>query len=215
MNDESHDRDPSKCPRNKADGTPCGNGAGKGTKHLGMGPCYKHGGRNVKWDTHFETQMATNRMRTYGAPIDTDPQTALMDEVQRTAGHVAWLGAVVAELQHDGDGYIEVANEAGERVFVPRSGLKQLDAGGRHERPSVWVELYQTERTHLARVCKMAIDAGVSQALVDIARENGRSLGEWVRNVLFDPDLQLTETQKEVAKSVLMKHLQKTLEPTQ
>jgi hypothetical protein len=103
MNDDQPERDPRKCPRNKADGTPCGNIAGKGTNHKGKGPRYKHGGRSRTWDAHFEKEMVAERMRTYGSPVDVEPHVALLEEVRRTAGHVAWLGAVVAELAHKAD----------------------------------------------------------------------------------------------------------------
>jgi hypothetical protein len=38
-----------------------------------------------------EKAVAEQRMRTYGSPIDVEPHVALIEEVRRTAGHVAWL----------------------------------------------------------------------------------------------------------------------------
>ena len=72
------------------------------------------------------------RLGAYGAPIVIDPTTALLQEVHRTSGHIAWLSAEI-------DG---------------QSDIQQ------HE-TQVLVTMYQRERDHLMRVAKTAIDAGV------------------------------------------------------
>src|SRR5512133_2133387 len=138
--------DPTRCPRIKGDGTQCKRVAGHGTNHKGRGPCSSHGGRAPNWDKHFERETVEERMRTYGTPIDVEPHDALLQEVRRTAGHVAWLGGIVAELLHEGDGYSESIDDDGKRTLRPRSGLKQMDTTGKFEKPSVWVEMYQEER---------------------------------------------------------------------
>lgn len=45
-------------------------------------------------------------MRTYGVPVDIDPEDALREEIHRTVGHVRWLAEKVAGLGDD-----EVINE--------------------------------------------------------------------------------------------------------
>src|SRR6186713_1591067 len=47
------------------------------------------------------------------APQSTEPHDALLQEVRRTAGHVAWLNGVVTELLHEGDGYEESIDDDG------------------------------------------------------------------------------------------------------
>lgn len=47
-----------------------------------------------------------------------------------------------------------------------------------------WLYLYREERMHLAKVAKMAIDAGVAQRLVSIAEDQGRILSAAIRAVL-------------------------------
>ena len=136
-------------------------------------------------------------MRAYGAPIDTDLVTVLTEEVQQTAGRVAWLSALVAELQHDGDGYSESIDDDGKRTLRLKTGLKQMDTSGKFEKPSVWVEMYQTERQHLARVCKMAIDIGVAERQMQAIE---RQAEEWIaiiRGVLNHPLLALTRSSKQ------------------
>ena len=199
------DRDPTRCPRDKADGSPCGNAAGKGTNHKGRGPCHKHGGRSKNWDVHFEKEIVAERVRTYGSPIDVEPHVALLDEVKRTAGHVSWLNGVVTELLHEGDGYSENIADDGTRTLRPRTGLKQMDTSSRFEKPSVWIEMYQEERRMLARVCKMALDAGVNERAVRIAEQQGELLAGVIRAILGD--LALTKEQQQQVPAVVRKHL--------
>lgn len=132
--------------------------------------CYSHGGRAP------QTQAAVERRReqeagrqavvTFGLPREIDPQSALLEEVHRTAGHVAYLGQVVADLE--------------------RADLKQLDTSERFDKPSVWVEMYQAERKHLVRVAAAAIGAGIAERQVRIAEEQGRMLAAVVHNVATD-----------------------------
>lgn len=111
--------------------------------------------------------MAANAVQVYGLPRDVDPQTALLEEVHRTAGHVAWLGEKVAAFAVDDD-------------------LKQRDQSGRFEKASVWLDIYQSERKHLTAVAKAAIDAGVAERQVRLAEEQGAVLADVLRNVLAD-----------------------------
>src|SRR4051794_26478174 len=95
MTKRRHDGDEPKklcgAKKTKGEGT-CRNLAGHRTPHPGTGRCWLHGGNTRNHIAKAETEQAVERMRTYGAPIDTDPLTALLDEIKRTAGHVSWLG---------------------------------------------------------------------------------------------------------------------------
>lgn len=104
-------------------------------------------------------------MITFGLPREIDPQQALLEEVHRTAGHVAWLQAKIASLPTDAE-------------------LKQLDKSEQFERPAVWVEMYQEERKHLARVSEAAIRAGIAERQVKLAEAQGAQLAGVLRNVL-------------------------------
>ncbi len=50
----------------------------------------------------------------------------------------------------------------------------------------MWVELYQAERSHLVRVAKACVDAGVAERQVRLAEEKGRQLASVLQNVLAD-----------------------------
>ena len=113
-----------------------------------------------------------DRLRTYGAGFQTDPLTAILQEVARTAGQVAWLEAKIAGLQ---DG-----------VQSKRGGEAIIEVTMFGKKPTVSMKLYQDERAHLAHVSKVALDNGVAANMLDIMKQNGRALGEFVAAMLHD-----------------------------
>lgn len=145
----------------------CHRPAGWGTSHPGIGRCKLHGGSTPDQIKHVNGQKAADAVVTFGLPREIDPQVALLEEVHRTAGHVSWLQAKIAEFETDDE-------------------LKQLDAAGKFERASVWVELYQSERAHAVKVSKAAIDAGIAERAVRLAEEQGRQLANVLRDVIAD-----------------------------
>lgn len=82
---------------------------------------------------------------------DVSPWDALLGEVRRTAGAVAWLDRKVGEAVDDDD----------------------LRPGGSH---FDWVKMRDKERQWLGRVSKMAVDAGVSAMLVSRETTAGEEL---------------------------------------
>lgn len=170
-------RDPERVCGAKTPHGPCQQWAGAGTSHKGQGNCKRHGGATPNHQVNVEKKQALERMRTYGEPIDTDPHAALLSEINRTAGHVAWLGEVVGGFT----GEQELEQKSGEWGY----------------KPAVLVELYQGERQHLARVCKMAIDAGIAERQVRIAESQGALLADILRGIF--EKLVLSKEQKEIA----------------
>jgi len=90
---------------------------------------------------------------------NTTPWEALLDEVRRSAGAVHWLDSKVAEASVDDD----------------------LAPGGSHHH---WVRERQIERAHLAKVAKVAIDAGIQERLVQTAELEVRVVGQAIQRVL-------------------------------
>jgi hypothetical protein len=151
--------------------------------------------------------MAERAVATYGLPREIDPRAALLEEVHRTAGHVAWLGQLVAELEHGGSGYRQDTIVDGEEervVYVPLTGLKQLSKDGKFEKPSVWWEMMMAERKHLREVCRDAASAGVEERAVRLAEQQGVALAGAVRSILAD--LQLTPDQLALVPAVVPRH---------
>jgi hypothetical protein len=180
---------------------PCQQWKGFRTSHPGIGSCWVHGGATANHQVAADRAMVEQRMRTFGNPIEKDPLNALLEEVHRSAGHVAWLQDLVGELEHGGAGYKKTTNDEGEMVFTPLSGLTQLDRSGKFEKASVWVELYQNERQHLARVCKMALDAGVDERRINLIERQATAVVELVKGVL--DDFNLTEEQLAMKNEIL------------
>lgn len=151
--------------RSKQTGEPCGRWV---TPPATV--CRWHGGNAGQVKAAVERRRQEGQAKaavvTFGLPREIDPQTALLEEVHRTAGHVAYLGQVVAELE--------------------QSELTQLDAGERFERPAVWVEMYERERTHLVKVAATCISAGIAERQVRLAEDQGRQLAGVLRDVLAD-----------------------------
>ena len=118
---------------------------------------------------------AEQAVAAYGLPREIDPAAALLEEVHRTAGHVAWLAAKVAEQQED-DLVWGLVEEA-DKTATETPGRDILHAA----RPSVWLDLYQRERKHLVQVSKTALDAGINERLVHLAEQQGNMLAEVIR----------------------------------
>ena len=114
-------------------------------------------------------------MAFYGSPIETSPIEALLDEVSRTAGHVAWLGQRIA--QFDVPLTEEVDDNTGKVKVIRPAGMPPEVEG--------WIRIYQSERTQLIKASKMALDAGVNERLVQIAEHQGAKLADAVETILL------------------------------
>jgi hypothetical protein len=60
-------------------------------------------------------------------------------------------------------------------------------------------------------VSKVALDNGVAEKLLDVMKQNGRALGDFVGAVLHDERLALTSEQMEAAKIVVQELMQNAL----
>jgi hypothetical protein len=138
----------------------CQNYAGYGTDHKGFGRCKFHGGATPNHTTSAVAAAVAARSGGYGEPISIDPMAALLGEVNRTSGHVAWLAA---DLQRHSD----------PAEFETR----------------ILRKLYSDERAHLVRVAKAAVDAGFAEREVFLAEEQGRVLVQVIQAVMGALDL--------------------------
>ncbi|MGI5155791.1 hypothetical protein [Microbispora sp. CA-102843] len=161
-----------KCHGKKRDGsgTYCHRPAGWGTDHVGIGRCKLHGGSTPNHGTAARQEIARQAVVTYGLPREIDPAAALLEEVYRTAGHVAWLGAKVAEM--DEDDLVWGRTEAVEKASGEFPGTDTTRAA----KPNVWLELYRQERKHLVEVSAAAIRSGVDAALVRLTEQQAAIL---------------------------------------
>lgn len=181
------------CGATKRNGGQCTKAAGWGTDHVGYGACKLHGGSTPKHQLAVQKVMAGEAVEMYGLPRDVAPMEALLEELQRTAGHVAWLGSVVAAL------------EAGEIVgVVGEEGLDQRTMTVHHPEaaPSVWLKLYQGERKHLTDVAATCIKCGIAERQVQLAEQQGQMLAEVITAILRDLKVPAAK-----AKPIVRKHL--------
>jgi hypothetical protein len=119
-------------------------------------------------------------MVTYGGPVEIGPEEALLQELYRTAGHVAYLSRRVAELDEDELvwGVVEETDRPpGDRAM---GGVETK----RKAVPHALLVLYQKERDHLAKVSKAALDAGVSERVVRVYEQIAASYVEVLERVL-------------------------------
>jgi hypothetical protein len=109
--------------------------------------CRMHGGngprsREIGAQRRAAAKAAAEVQR-FAAPVDIDPQQAMMETLQSKAGQVMYLRMLVNGLTE--------------------AGLKQTDKTGSFERPSVWVEMLWRAERDLADMSKMMIDVGFAE----------------------------------------------------
>jgi len=151
----------------------------KNTAIPGGATCRMHGGAASQVRRKAATRLAEEHARqaviTYGLPRDIDPAAALLEEVHRTAGHVAWLAQKIRELD-DTDLTWGITEETDKTATLSPGTDRKATA-----RPSVWLDLYHRERRHLVHVSKTALDAGISERLVHLAEQQGAMLADVIR----------------------------------
>lgn len=172
----------------------------------GQNVCRMHGGaapQNLaKAQERLTEEKARTLVETYGRKIETTATEALLDEVQWTAGHVAWLRERVQE--------IETGAEPGSDNALVWGKTKEKSGGqdyGTTEEaaPNIWLKLYQQERAHLVKVCSEAIRAGIEERRIQLAEQQGVLVAQAIRAILAD--LGLTAEQQARVPEVVPRHL--------
>lgn len=173
----------------------CGKPAGWGTP-VKTGRCKLHGGATPSHVKAAEKQQAVAAVATYGLPRDVEPHTALLEELHRTAGHVAWLATVVADLEQDDLTHLVVANEGRDD-----NRLEVID-----ERTNEFVKLYQQERKHLTAVAKTCIDVGIEERRVRVVEQWGEGIAAYTRALLarLGVDIEAAKTREAVSASLTL-----------
>lgn len=169
------------CGAKNKKGEPCGLGPVPGATR-----CGRHGGKAPQVKAAAERRLAEQEakdhmvkaVRTLGLPVDIDPGKALLDEIHWTAGHVAWLREKVQELQSEDLVWGREKHEDG----VGPQGI--VDVTTEKAGPSVLYELYLKERDHLAKVCALALRAGIEERRVKLAENQGALVADVIRRIL-------------------------------
>jgi hypothetical protein len=165
--------------------------AGRGTNHLGIGVCKNHGGATRFQQTRADRIKVAASLATYGGPVDIDPAQALLTEVRRTAGHVEWLGRVLAAMPAEALtwGRYEVVDKPAAVPAPDGSVAMVAEEIKSRAGANMVLQLYQQERKHLVLVAKAAIDAGASQRMVDMFTSVGAAYINMIERILDGLDL--------------------------
>jgi hypothetical protein len=184
--------------KKQGEGT-CTQTAGWGTDHPGVGACKLHGGKTPSHKVAAQVHAAEVAVRTYGLRLDVSPTDALLDEVQWTAGHVAWLRGEIQKLETEALAWGVTKVEDHGATEFPGTNTTESAA------PPVLLDLYQRERRHLVDVCKAAIVAGIEERRVKLAEQQGALLAGVIQRILVD--LALSPEQQARVSEVVPRHL--------
>lgn len=177
-----------RCSAHRRNGTPCTQ-----PPMYGQRVCRMHGGKTGQAAAlrRLQQDAAASAVATLGLSRDVSPTEALLEEVQWTAGHVAWLRGRVQELN---------PNELTWSTTRVKEGGQ--DQGTTAEAaPSVWYVLYERERNHLVQVCAAALKAGVEQRRIELAEDQGALVAQVIKTIL--DALQLSQSQQELVPQVV------------
>ncbi|MGW4042955.1 hypothetical protein [Streptomyces sp. NPDC004721] len=168
-----------------------------------------HGGKAPQNLAAAERRLTEEKARalveTYGRKIETTATEALLEEVQWTAGHVAWLRERVQEIEG------AAASAGTDREHPLVWGITREKSGGEdfgtteEAAPNVWLKLYQQERAHLVKVCAEAIKAGIEERRIKLAEQQGALVAQAIRAILADLDL--TSEQQARVPEIVPRHL--------
>lgn len=130
-------------------------------------------------------------------------EQALLEEVRRSVAMVRWLEEKIGEwdphlIEEDQDFDTTKAmstkkatrnqNRSVPSVVAAANLPSLVDETTRGVATTTdqaeWLRVYREERTHAARVSKMAIDAGIAHRMVSIAEDQGRVLASSIKAVL-------------------------------
>jgi hypothetical protein len=165
-----------RCGANTKRGAVCNKPAGWGTPYR-HGRCKLHGGASPTHLRAAQRREAEWAVTSLGLPREVEPHTALLEEVHRAAGHVAWLAEVVGQLDKN-----QLVQATTRTVQAP-DGTRTVEA---RAAVNVWVKLYEEWHDRLVRVAKVAIDVGVGERQVRLAERQAQQLAKVVRAILTD-----------------------------
>lgn len=165
--------------------------------------CETHGGRapqnRAAAERRLELAAAQQTVAKLNLRREINPHVALLNEVYRAAGVVAWLDDKIqtlpeADMVWGVTG--EVTKDLGEHMGTDTTWAAELNT---------WIKWWQTERVNLAKVAKMALDAGVEERRVRLAEQQGTMLASVIQAILAD--LHLSVEQQSLVGEVVPRHL--------
>ena len=151
------------CPGHNRQGNPCGNTAGKGTDHVGWGLCRSHGGSSpggIQQAIRLEAEVKALKL---GDELPVDPGEALLWTVRVASGSLAIIRDKLAELQQD--------QSPTPAQIIPLA------------------KLLSTQAEQLARISKVASEAGVEERRLQLDALRLDKLAEAIQAAVSDAEL--------------------------
>lgn len=164
--------------------------------------CRHHGGNAPQVQRKAAANLAAEAARRAAAqlavPIDTTPEQALIDEVKRAAGMVAFYQARVEE--------VDQTNREDLVWGMTKNDMSGEFPGPTYEAtPNTWLQLWNQERDRLVRVAAAAIKAGIEERRVKLAEQEGALVAAVIRRIL--DSLNLTPEQSALVPVIVPKEL--------
>lgn len=178
-----------KCPGRLKNGAKCKRTAGASTQHVGWGLCSLHGGLEPAGIRAAALAESRFLGQTFATSISTDPQQALVDELARTHGAVAWLQLRIDDRLAG----MELEGEDPLDYLVGPEGMALR-------------KMYESERDRLVRISTVCLNLGLKARELRLAEQMGSMIQRVLELTL--QDLMLTPEQRDAARPILAAHLQ-------
>lgn len=144
---------------------------------MGFGRCRLHGGNTPNHVKSAQNQQARAAVEKYALSRAIDPHEALIEELNRTAGWVAFLNDRVQELDS-------------------ADSMRTRKGGGNgaipEETPHLWIQMLKDERAHFVHVAKTCIAVGIEERRVNLAEQQAELWAGVIRGIVndlgFDPN---------------------------
>lgn len=168
--------------------------------------CHYHGGAAPQVRAAADRRIAHTRaseiVRTLGLSVEVDPHQAILDELYRCAGAVAWLAEVVGGLDPDDVVWGRTLTRTGDKAATEHRAAV-----------NIWVQLYAEWVDRKARIAKAALDAGVAERVVRLEERKGEAIAQLLAGIFDDAELRLTPDQQVTARVVAARHLRALTAP--
>ncbi|GLY32092.1 hypothetical protein Kisp02_54570 [Kineosporia sp. NBRC 101731] len=141
-------------------------------------------------------EKARRAVLEFGLELDISPAEALLQEVRRSAGVVAWLGEQIHQVVGEDPASL-IWGTKSETRQTGRTAEGPVDTTTTAEAAAVnlWWELWSKERAHLIKAAAAAHAAGVAEHQIRIAEQFGERMGQLMMRSHEDAGLNLGESE--------------------
>jgi hypothetical protein len=180
--------------------------AGHGTDHVGIGRCARHGGSTPSHQAAAAKEIARRAVETYGLPITMGPREAVLAELYRTLGAVAFIEGQIRALDPEQLIWGKTEEVDAQATEFPGKNTKHAAV------PNAWIELFKWERKHSLECSKTAVAIGVEEYRIRMVEQMGGQLAAVVR--AYNEQLGLTAEQQARAPFALADAVASLTSPT-